>query len=102
MRRRCWQFWRKLRARMAARRVAARARPRAPRVTLPAALSPDLADDLPEGPGRLSLLRRGREGGETLLYVGKANNLRERVLDHFRDGAHEAQGRCGSPRRCGA
>ena len=28
----------------------------------------------------------GEDGAEALLYVGKANNLRERVLDHFRGG----------------
>ena len=37
------------------------------RATLPAALPPDLADDLPERAGRLSLLRRGRAGRVTLI-----------------------------------
>jgi DNA polymerase-3 subunit epsilon len=46
---------------------------------LPAHLSPDLAEDLPEGPG--VYLFRG-EGG-TLLYVGKSRSLRSRVLAHF-------------------
>ncbi len=59
------------------------------RATLPAALSPDLPDDLPEGPGvyRFFGLQEGglgEDSRETLLYVGKANILRERVLDHFR------------------
>ena len=35
------------------------------RVTLPAALSPDLPDDLPEGAGCVSLFRRGRAGAGT-------------------------------------
>jgi DNA polymerase-3 subunit epsilon len=46
---------------------------------LPPHLPPDLADELPEGPG--VYLFRG-EGG-VLLYVGKSRNLRSRVFDHF-------------------
>jgi len=46
---------------------------------LPPHLPPDLADDLPEGPG--VYLFRG-EGG-ALLYVGKSRNLRSRVIEHF-------------------
>ncbi|MGB5104785.1 MAG: exonuclease domain-containing protein [Steroidobacteraceae bacterium] len=46
---------------------------------LPGQLSPDLADDLPDGPG--VYLFRG-EGG-ALLYVGKSRSLRSRVLAHF-------------------
>lgn len=46
---------------------------------LPEHLSPDLADDLPDGPG--VYLFRG-EGG-ALLYVGKSRSLRSRVLAHF-------------------
>jgi DNA polymerase-3 subunit epsilon len=46
---------------------------------LPPHLPPDLAEDLPEGPG--VYLFRG-EGG-VLLYVGKSRNLRSRVIEHF-------------------
>lgn len=46
---------------------------------LPPQLAPELADDLPEGPG--VYLLRG-EGG-ALIYVGKSRNLRSRVFDHF-------------------
>ena len=51
--------------------------------------------------GRVPVLRH-REGGaeDTLLYVGKANNLRERVLDHFRAGASDAKS--AEARRAGA
>ncbi len=59
--------------------------------TLPAALSPDLADDLPEGAGVYRFFGTRKRRGEALLYVGKANNLRERVLDHFRGGASDAK-----------
>ena len=61
------------------------------RVTLPAALSPDLPDDLPESPGVYRFFGVDEQGAETLLYIGKANNLRERVLDHFRAGASDAK-----------
>jgi DNA polymerase-3 subunit epsilon len=46
---------------------------------LPPQLDPQLADDLPEGPGVYRFL--GEDGA--LLYVGKSNNLRTRVLSHF-------------------
>jgi DNA polymerase-3 subunit epsilon len=48
-------------------------------VQLPPQLDPQLADDLPEGPGVYRFL--GEDGA--LLYVGKSNNLRTRVLSHF-------------------
>ncbi len=46
---------------------------------LPSHLPPELADDLPEGPG--VYLFRG--AGGALLYVGKSRNIRGRVFDHF-------------------
>jgi DNA polymerase-3 subunit epsilon len=46
---------------------------------LPPHLPPDLAEDLPEGPG--VYLFRGEAGA--LLYVGKSRSLRSRVLEHF-------------------
>ena len=63
------------------RASASRRRPRQSlgETRLPPHLPPDLADDLPEGPG--VYLFRG-EGG-ALLYVGKSRNLRSRVLEHF-------------------
>lgn len=53
------------------------------RPSLPAQLPVDLADDLPESPGVYRFLGESTEGAAALLYVGKANNLRERVLSHF-------------------
>jgi DNA polymerase-3 subunit epsilon len=61
------------------------------RATLPASLPADLAEDLPEGPGVYRFFGTGEDGAEILLYVGKANILRERVLDHFRHGASDAK-----------
>jgi DNA polymerase-3 subunit epsilon len=85
------QFWTKLRAEWNADQLQAAMDRASLRATLPAALSPDLADDLPESPGVYRFYGAG-EQGESLLYIGQANNLRERVLDHFRAGA----GRAGS------
>jgi len=48
-------------------------------VQLPPQLDPQLADDLPEGPGVYRFF--GEDGA--LLYVGKSNQLRTRVLSHF-------------------
>ena len=82
-----WQFWRKLRAAWPREQLQCALDLASLRVTLPAALSPDLPDDLPEGPGVYRFF--GME--DTLLYIGKANNLRERVLDHFRGGVKQAR-----------
>ena len=48
------------------------------RPSLPAHLDPGIVDDLPEGPGVYLF-----HGDTALLYVGKAKNLRERVMSHF-------------------
>jgi DNA polymerase III subunit epsilon len=81
------EFWRKLRAAWPADELQRALDVSALRVTLPEALSPDLADDLPDEPGVYRLFGDGEHGPDTLLYVCRANNLRERVLDHFRAGA---------------
>ena len=80
-------FWRKLRVAWPAADLQAALDEACQRATLPAALPPDLADDLPEGPG----VYRFMGVDDTLLYVARANNLRERVLDHFRGGASDAK-----------
>jgi len=85
------EFWRRLRVAWPAEQLQTALETSALRATLPAALSPDLADDLPEEPGVYRFYGEGGQGGDTLLYVGKANNLRERVLDHFRAGANDAK-----------
>ncbi len=46
---------------------------------LPAYLAPELADELPEGPGVYRFF--GADG--VLLYIGKSHSLRTRVLGHF-------------------
>lgn len=59
------------------------------RPVLPPQLPAELADDLPEAPGVYRFYGGSTAGGgsDSLIYVGKANNLRERVLAHFA-GAH--------------
>jgi DNA polymerase-3 subunit epsilon len=84
-------FWRKLRDEWPAEQLQRALEVSSLRATLPAALPPDLADDLPEAPGVYRFFGADEQGGDTLLYVGKANNLRERVLDYFRAGAHDAR-----------
>jgi DNA polymerase-3 subunit epsilon len=85
------EFWRRLRAEWPTEQLQHALEVSALRATLPAALPPDLADDLPEEPGVYRFFGADERGGDTLLYVGKANNLRERVLDHFRAGANDAK-----------
>jgi len=85
-------FWRKVRAAWPRHELQRAVDLASHRATLPAALSPDLPDDLPEGPGVYRFFGQPESGGDdTLLYVSRANNLRERVLDHFRAGAGDAK-----------
>ncbi len=86
-------FWSKMRAAWPSEALQSAMDRASLRATLPAALSAELADDLPECPGvyRFYGISALGEAGETLLYIGKANNLRERVLDHFRGGARDAK-----------
>jgi DNA polymerase-3 subunit epsilon len=86
-------FWRTVRAAWPAEKLQVALDLASLRVTLPAALPPDLPDDLPENPGVYRFFGMDEQGAQTLLYIGKANNLRERVLDHFRIGASDARSR---------
>jgi len=85
-------FWRKVRAEWPHGELQRAVDLASHRVTLPAALPPDLPDDLPEGPGVYRFFGLGQGGAkDALLYVSRANNLRERVLDHFRAGAGDTK-----------
>ena len=84
-------FWRKVRAVWPRDLLQSALDLASHRATLPAALPPDLPDDLPEGPGVYRFFGVGEDGAETLLYVSKANILKERVLDHFRVGAGDSK-----------
>jgi DNA polymerase-3 subunit epsilon len=84
-------FWRKVRAAWPAAVLQSAIDLASLRATLPPALPADLPDDLPEGPGVYRFFGAEEDGRDTLLYVSKANLLRERVLDHFRGGASDAK-----------
>jgi DNA polymerase-3 subunit epsilon len=72
-------FWRKLRQEVAEERLAAEAQLVLGAHKLPAHLPPELADELPEGPG----VYRFFGEDNLLLYIGKSHSLRTRVLGHF-------------------
>jgi DNA polymerase-3 subunit epsilon len=72
-------FWCKLRREVSETRLLAAVLAVLGAHKLPAHLPPDLADDLPEGPG----VYRFFGEGDSLLYVGRSNSLRARICAHF-------------------
>ncbi len=74
-----WQFWRLVRRDKGAAAVEEAVAHQLKRPSLPPHLDPALLDDLPETPGVYLLYGEN----DVLLYVGKAINLRKRVLAHF-------------------
>jgi DNA polymerase-3 subunit epsilon len=74
-----WRFWRAALAMHGAERLDSALRAQLRRPSLPPGLDPECLDDLPETPGVYLF----HDEGDVLLYVGKAANLRQRVLDHF-------------------
>jgi DNA polymerase-3 subunit epsilon len=74
-------FWFKLRRDVPETRLLAAAQIVLGAHRLPAHLPPDLADELPEGPG----VYRFFDENDSLLYVGKSNSLRTRVLEQLTD-----------------
>jgi DNA polymerase III subunit epsilon len=73
------EFWFKLRADWPEQVLAAAVQALLAAKKLPAQLPPELADELPEGPGVYRFLGEG----DALLYVGKGASIRTRVLAHF-------------------
>jgi DNA polymerase III subunit epsilon len=73
------QFWQKVHAACAASAIDAALQAQNARPSLPPQLDPGFLDDLPDGHGVYLFY------GENALplYVGKARNLRQRVLSHF-------------------
>ncbi len=84
-----WQFWRRLRAHWPAAEIERALEDVTRRAVLPPQLPRDLADELPESAG----VYRFYGEGDALLYVGKAVNLRERVLAHWRGAPHSMKAR---------
>jgi DNA polymerase-3 subunit epsilon len=69
-------FWSKLRCEVPEQALSAAVQTVLGSPKLPAHLPANLADELPEGPGVYRLLGEG----DVLLYVGRSNSLRTRVL----------------------
>ncbi len=84
-----WQLWTALPARHARDEIDRALQEIVNARVVPAHLPPQLAEELPESPGIYRLY--GEQGA--LLYVGKANNIRERVFQHWhaalRDGREQ-------------
>jgi DNA polymerase-3 subunit epsilon len=55
--------------------------------SLPPQLPPELADELPEGPG----VYRFHGENDALLYVGKAKEIRTRVLQHWQGASNDTK-----------
>ncbi|MCS6946512.1 MAG: exonuclease domain-containing protein [Steroidobacteraceae bacterium] len=77
------QFWQRILAQFTAEQIDAALGEIMRVPALPPQLDAGIADALPETSGVYML----HGDGDAVLYVGKANNLRERVLSHFA-GAH--------------
>jgi DNA polymerase-3 subunit epsilon len=71
-----YELWQKLEAQAAPRLAAAAAQSMLGFPKLPSHLPPELADELPDGPG----VYRYFGADDALLYVGRSNALRARVL----------------------
>ncbi len=72
-------FWSKLRGEIPPSTLAAAANAVIGAHKLPPHLPPDLADEMPEGPG----VYRFFGEDDVLLYIGKSHSLRTRILGHF-------------------
>jgi DNA polymerase III subunit epsilon len=82
-----WQLWQALRRDRAFDEVERALAAVTYLKSLPPHLPPELADELPEGPG----VYRFHGENDALLYVGKAKDIRARVLQHWQGAAHDAK-----------
>lgn len=80
-----WQFWQLIHATLPAERILSVCKQLTARPSLPSHLDPGLIDELPSSHG--VYLFYGEN--DLPLYIGKANNLRRRVLSHF-SGDHQS------------
>ncbi|GAA4029639.1 3'-5' exonuclease family protein [Actimicrobium antarcticum] len=74
-----WQFWQTIHATLPHERIQAVVKELIARPSLPSYLDASLLDDLPSTHGVYLFF----DDSQLPLYVGKANNLRRRVLSHF-------------------
>jgi DNA polymerase III subunit epsilon len=82
-----WQFWQALRARRPESEIERALDQIIHLRSVPAHLPQELAEELPELPG----VYRFHGEGDALLYVGKANNIRTRVLAHWQGSGRDAK-----------
>ncbi|HKZ73627.1 MAG TPA: exonuclease domain-containing protein, partial [Steroidobacteraceae bacterium] len=80
-----WQLWQQLRATRDRGEVETALEVITQLKSLPPHLPPDLADRLPEGPG----VYRFYGENDALLYVGKAKDVRQRVLAHWQGATRD-------------
>jgi len=74
-----WQFWQKIHATEPVDLIDAAIKKLTAQPSLPAHLDPGLIDELPARHGVYRFFNRHGQ----VLYIGKANDLRRRVLSHF-------------------
>ena len=72
------QFWQRIHAEHAPEVIDQAFKALTARPSLPSHLDAGIVDELPDGPGVYLFYAE-----QALLYVGKANNIRQRVLSHF-------------------
>ncbi len=84
-----WELWQKLRQQWPPGQLDAVIDEVARRQMLPPQFPAGLIDDIPESSG----VYRFFGAGDALIYIGKANNLRERVLGHFGGAMRDAKSR---------
>ena len=77
------QFWQKIHVDRSSEDIAAALRKLAARPSLPSHLDAGIVDDLPDTPGVYLFYGEKTESGDLPLYVGKAKDIRKRVLSHF-------------------
>ncbi|MCK6391222.1 MAG: 3'-5' exoribonuclease, partial [Azonexus sp.] len=77
------QFWQKIHVDRSSEQLAAALKQLHARPSLPPHLDASLIDDLPDGPGVYLFYGEPGVNGDILLYVGKAKDIRKRVLSHF-------------------
>lgn len=73
------QFWQKIHAERSAAEIAAALNKQNARPSLPPHLEAGIVDDLPDGPGVYFFYGEN----DLPLYIGKAKDIRQRVLSHF-------------------
>ena len=84
-----WQFWQKAQLEAGTGEFAAAVADLTGRPTLPGQLDPEIADRLPEAPG--VYVFHGAD--DVPLYVGRARNIRQRVLAHIANERASARNR---------